>query len=158
LRQSNIAKAIITRNEDGRLEIFAIRKDSYLVHAWQLCAGCDWGPFYSMGWGVVPQTLAAAQNADGHLELVVRNGYGVLIHNWQLCPNCAWAGWYSMGSIGRGQVTLGSNADGRLEIFTVSPTVSHQWQDVPNGNWSAWYGMAPGGDPFSTISAGRTSN
>lgn len=156
-RQANIAKATIARNADGRLEIFAIRNDGYLIHSWQECAGCDWTGWFPMAWAVSPQTLAVAPNADGRLELVVRNGYGMLVHSWQLCPNCGWSGWYSMGAAGRGQVALAANADGRLELFTVSPSVSHAWQEAPNGNWSAWYGLAPGGDFASTIAATRTA-
>ena len=57
-------------------------------------------------------------------------------------PNGGWSGWYGLGGWAS-QITVGSNADGRLELFGIGSNgaVYHDWQVVPNGGWSGWYGL-----------------
>ena len=49
-----------------------------------------------------------------------------------------------------GQLVVGQNADGRLEIFRVAPDgeLQHRWQKASDGEWSSWAGLggslAPG--------------
>src|ERR1035441_6641256 len=49
-----------------------------------------------------------------------------------------------------GQLVVGHNTDGRLEIFRVAPDgeLRHRWQKASNGEWSSWSGLggslAPG--------------
>lgn len=158
LRQTGVRRAAIDRNSDGRLEVFAIRNDGYLIHSWQTCAGCGWSGWYSMGNGFTGAALDTAHNADGRMELVSRNGYGVIVHTWQTCPICGWTGWYSMGIAGTGSVTIGENADGRMEMFAINPNVIHAWQDAPNGGWSWWYGLADAGETSAGISTSRAKD
>ncbi len=42
-----------------------------------------------------------------------------------------------------GQVAIGQNADGRLEVFRVSGDgeLQHCWQKEPSGEWSPWWGL-----------------
>lgn len=158
LRQSGIRRATIARNSDGRLEVFAVRSDGHLVHSWQTCSGCIWSGWFSMGNGFAGQALDTSHNEDGRLELVARNGYGVIVHTWQVCPVCGWTGWYSMGIAGGGAVTIGRNADGRMEMFAVNTAVIHAWQTVPNGGWSLWFALGGEADRTSNISVGGTSD
>jgi hypothetical protein len=45
------------------------------------------------------------------------------------------------------KITVGKNADGRLEIFAlcINDAVYHRWQITPNGNWSEWASLDGGG-------------
>jgi hypothetical protein len=138
----------LTRNTDGRLEAFAIRRDGVLMHSWQTCAGCGWSDWEQLGGGYPGTALAAAPNADGHLEVVTRQADGWLVHTWQACAGCGFIGWwYALAPPGQGPIAMAANHDGRLEVFGTSGNqLSHTWQDAPNGNWSGWFGLQPASD------------
>jgi len=59
-------------------------------------------------------------------------------HNWQTAANgTTWSGWVAMGGGILTRVTVGQNADGRLEIFTINQDRApfHMWQT--STGWSA---------------------
>jgi hypothetical protein len=60
-------------------------------------------------------------------------------------PEGAWdANWFRLGgATGLRQIVVGSNADGRLEIFGIdgNPGVWHAWQNTANGDWHDWAPM-----------------
>jgi hypothetical protein len=70
----------------------------------------------------------------------VKGTDNAVYHKWQTSPNNGWiADWYSLG----GEITLnpaiGSNADGRLELFVIANrdhALWHKWQTAPNNGWS----------------------
>jgi hypothetical protein len=70
------------------------------------------------------------------------NGDSIAIRE-QSAPSAGWAGWNgSFGGPASG-VTVGENADGRMEVFALVPggsSISHIWQTAPDGGWSAWNG------------------
>jgi hypothetical protein len=45
-----------------------------------------------------------------------------------------------------GLITVGTNADGRLELFLRRPdnTMWHKWQGSPGGGWSGWHSLGVG--------------
>ena len=55
-----------------------------------------------------------------------------------LCPSLASAG--PVAAEWRGNLAVGQNVDGRLELFKTNAkgTVLHRWQQVANGEWSPW--------------------
>jgi hypothetical protein len=81
-------------NEDGRLEVFAIRNGGELLHMWQLTAGGAWSGFASLGTGFAGG-ISAATNLDGRLELLSFRG-GKPYHAWQLSPGGGWSGWAAL--------------------------------------------------------------
>jgi hypothetical protein len=81
-----------------------------------------------------------------------------LWQKWQVAPSNGWSGWKTLGkpfveggSGLSGQFTVGSNQDGRQEVFAVENEFSevyHNWQTAPNGGWSGWemlHKIFPGG-------------
>jgi len=58
---------------------------------------------------------------------------------WQTAPSNDWSGWASLdGWVG--QISVGQNADGQLEIFARGSdgALSHNRQTAPNNGWSGW--------------------
>ena len=129
----------IGRNADGRLEVFAEAPGAAgpeLAHIWQDPASATgWSSWASLG-SPPPQFLGSPRvgaNADGRLEAFVRVGLmstGALWHIWQVAPNDDWNGWDNLGGgIGPHFLRLLQNADGRLEVFTISTIgqLAHIW-------------------------------
>src|SRR5205814_3925263 len=91
-------------------------------------------------------------NADGHLELFTFGNDGALWHSWQLDPGGEWSLWASLAHppnipLG-GDPVVGTNADGRLEVFSFDPQggLWHIWQSSSEAGWSQWTSM---GNPFA---------
>ncbi len=60
----------------------------------------------------------------------------------QNSPNSGFGPWQTLGdAVGLGQIAMGHNADGRLEVFALDATegsVWHIWQIIPNGAFGSW--------------------
>ncbi len=130
----------------------------------QTAPNAGWGSWSSIG--KPADTLSfpnLGTNADGRLELfAVGAGQGVW-HTWQSAPNSgSWSSWSNLGwpsaSARVGDVAVGANADGRLELFgsDQSGDVWHIWQNTPNGGWSSWASL--GGEPFDAPLVGRNQD
>ena len=67
----------------------------------------------------------------------VRYGDG-LYHIYQTAPNGGWNGWDALGGDPDSVVAVGTNADGRLEIFAEARATEgprelwHRWQVAPS--------------------------
>jgi hypothetical protein len=94
----------------------------------------------------------AQHNLDGRLE-VFALGRGAIFNISQVVPNGGWRdGWRSKDrpspQIGLRAHIVGTNADGRQEIFAVGDDRSlwQKWQLAPNDGWSEWssLGSPPG--------------
>jgi hypothetical protein len=83
-------------------------------------------------------------------------------HRWQGGPDNGWngGGWQSLGGAISTRVSVGSNADGRLEVFAraADGAVYHRWQGGPDNGWNdgGWHPL--GGSINSDISVGRNSD
>ncbi len=139
----------VDENADGRLEVFTIA-DGALWHIWQTTAGGNWyNTWFSSGKpsGMDLQpSPALVRNADGRLEVFAAGTDGALWHIWQTAPNGTWSSWASLGTPSNVQFlsgyTVGKNADGRLEVFTVGSdgALWHIWQTTAGGNWyNTWF-------------------
>jgi hypothetical protein len=77
-----------------------------------------------------------------HIPIGLHSANGSLWHTVQPTPSDAFGNWQMIGTAHNfGKVVVGSNADGRLEAFTVDATVGRVWhavQDVPNGSFGDW--------------------
>jgi hypothetical protein len=107
--------------------------------------------------------LAIGCNMDGRLEIFAQGADGVqfegsIWHTWQTVAGDpeSWTGvWVNRGRppgvVSFRGLAVGSNLDGRLEVFATSidGTIWHTWQTAPNGGWpppGAWSvrGQMPG--------------
>jgi C1A family cysteine protease len=70
----------------------------------------------------------------------------------------AWSGWASERGVLNSQITVGSNADGRLEVFVrgTDNALWHKWQVAPNSGWSGW--ASEGGVLTSGVATGRNKD
>jgi GR25 family glycosyltransferase involved in LPS biosynthesis len=99
----------------------------------------------------------ALRNHDGSLE-VFANGLGEIFNTSQTAPNGPWKdGWLSKGrpsaNVGVKSHVVGSNADGRQEIFGIGDdnALWQKWQVSPNDDWSEWKTLGrPAGDTSIT--------
>jgi RHS repeat-associated protein len=137
--------AVVARNADGRLEVFARGTDSALWHNWQTTPGDGWAGWASLAPGsAITSDPAVGINADGRLEVFARGTDGALWHNWQqpAAAGGGWSGWASLapGSAITSDPAVGINADGRLEVFArgTDGTLWHNRQTTPGNGWSGW--------------------
>ena len=160
----------VATNSDGRLEIFAFQNGN-LWHAYQNEQNDAWSGGESLGApaeGIeIYGSIAVGRNQDGELEAFVLGWDGNIHHIRQLGPWAGWSGWGdSLGSPPPGlaigtevlpdipvvvsNLMVGSNEDGRLEIFVQAAdnTFWHKWQTAPNNGWSDWQGLQGSGSAF----------
>jgi hypothetical protein len=158
-----------TQNSDGRLEIFADRQDGSAWHRWQhsTVGEADWSGWHPFGLpdGQLLGPLAMGSDPEGHLvafaPAVVPDGEPAMWHRWQLStPGGGWSAWTSLGSPpgdrAPGEAVLGTNADGRLEVFTVASdgAVWHRWQQRagdPESWEQPWHKLGAQGGGFSEM-------
>jgi hypothetical protein len=141
---------VVTRNEDGRLELFMRGNDEGLWHCWQREAGSRpwalWSPLGSPSDQVkLSGPPMVARNRDGRLEVFAKASDGAIWHRWQQAAGAGpWAAWSSLGTIeGSGELSVGvgAHADGQLALFAVRTDSGHiqeRHQTAPNNGWSAW--------------------
>ena len=137
--------AEVGRNGDGRLEVFAFAGDLAVWHIWQQAAG-GWSGWHSLGTpsGLAPFALAVGETSDGRLAVFsVVLGGGLWRRQHASAPGTGWDAWEDLGMPTGAPLTgvsVGRNADGRLEVFSVSDVhdVWHRWETTPGGAWGGW--------------------
>ena len=78
-------------NDDGRIEVFAMRNGGDILHTWQLKANGRWSGLTPLGRGF-SGGIATERNRDGRLEILAfRSGKPYLA--WQLSPGRNWSSW-----------------------------------------------------------------
>ena len=135
---------LVAANADGRLEVFAVSTGpGELEHIWQNTPGGGWSGLEhareSAGWLSGPtERRAECKRSAGVVQRRRRRPVAQL-------ANYPWrglGGWSSLGQpsgVNLSGVAVGSNADGRLEVFaTGDNALWHIWQTTPNGSWSDW--------------------
>ncbi len=144
---------VVVSNTDGRLEVFCRDNTNTLKHIWQTVPNNTnnlWSGWASMG--VITGDPAVARNQNGSLE-VFANINGYLAHIWQTTPVSTspntWSNWATFSIPILGSPAIGTNLDGRLEVFfrgqstqipgaqTPASQVMHIWQTAVNNGWSA---------------------
>ncbi|WP_424640992.1 hypothetical protein [Embleya sp. AB8] len=133
----------VANNADGRLEVFARRRDTGEIVSRFQGVGGGWG------WGTLGSPNAIGKpdfdslrvsspvvvpNGDGRLQVFVRNRGGGISTRWQARPNGEWNGWADMGGSDiQGPPEAVRTNSGRIELF--APTrgnVLHWYQPAPN--------------------------
>jgi hypothetical protein len=131
-----------------------------------------WNGWSWLGGPVIGGRPVAGRNVDGRLEVFghASGGTGLEVaHAWQTAPGAAWGAWDTLGAppFGNlGDLALGENGDGRLELFVreglmSSGTAWHLWQQVPPATgWGGWdtLGSPPGGLANVVAEVGRNGD
>jgi hypothetical protein len=172
--ESFLGSLAFTENKDGRLEVFAARHDGTAWHRWQRSAGgvADWSPRWApfgLPDGQLLGALAIGRDAQSRLvafaPALVPGDEPAMWHRWQSTPSDGWSAWTSLGSPpgdrGPGEAVLGTNYDGRLEVFTVASdgAVWHRWQQRAGGpeSWEGqpWHNLGAQGGGFREVAVRR---
>jgi hypothetical protein len=145
----SIQSQVVGRNADGRQEIFAIGADNALWQKWQVAPNNGWSEWKTLETPATDTSLSdrftVGRNQDGRQEVFAVGSDGNVWQIWQTAPNDGWSDWRKLGQPRPGirpsdRITVGSNADGRQELFVMGgdDAVWHIWQVAPNVGWSAW--------------------
>jgi hypothetical protein len=108
--------------------------------------------------------FAEAVNQGGWNERfgMQRDNNMLIVHQWELKPNTGqYSDWGQLSGPlqGASDLCVGTNADGRLEVFVTNGAAAyHAWQIKPNGGtgWSTWNII--GGDIAPQSFAGVMNN
>ena len=95
------------------------------------------------GWDVqFPRSAVFVHRYSAAHSYLLTGMQGALWLSSQNGPNGGFGGWQLVGTaVGLGAITIGHNADGRLELFALDATEGsawHNWQVTPNGDWHGW--------------------
>jgi hypothetical protein len=128
------------RNQDGRIEVFALGGDNALYHIWENAPGGDWHPWATLAGHDLKGPIVTAANADGSLQVFVAGTDGNIYSIMQNGPNGGWGAWFMIGGNKVKGYSVSRNLDGRLEMVAVfaDGILYDSWQLKPGGNWSAW--------------------
>lgn len=142
-----IARAVVHRNQDGRLEVFALAGNRLFNVAQTAPNGqfrAEWRDKEQPA-NVSLTAHVIGRNADGRQEIFAVGSDGGIWQKWQLAPNDGWSDWKGLGApqvdvAVTPQFTVGRNQDARQELFVVGDdgNVWQIWQIVANGGWSKW--------------------
>lgn len=145
LGQGGLPAPHITRNADGRLEIFDSGLGGQMWHRWQPAAGTGpWSAWSSLGKSGPGESLmsplAVLRSGDGRLQaftLAMRStSDGLRIdprHVWQVSPNNGWGKWAALGSPSSRTVEwlwATQRHDGRIEAFALSSEDKCLWHNT----------------------------
>lgn len=134
------------KNQDGRIEVFAIANDNTIQHRWQTSAGQGgYSGAATLGgsWTHAPQVFP---DQNGCLQVFAVGSTTNLYTQYQTSPNGGWAsGWANLQGQWGGDPGIGMNSDGRDEIFMVGndPYMYHCWESAPNGAYGGWSTLGP---------------
>lgn len=147
-----VVDVAVTTNQDGRLEVFALKQDRTLSHISKDLLG-QWGDWTTLeGW--IIGTPAVATNANGCLALAVCGGDGVLYYNSQRSAGSPdWVGWTPIDGNGFYGVTLAGNVDGRLSILAVRNDYTLWTTSQINENRGDWFFLALLSNPANSLDA-----
>jgi hypothetical protein len=154
-----IKSHVVGRNADGRQEIFAAADDDAIWQKWQVTPNSGWSEWKTLGTPGkdtrLTERFTVGRNQDGRQELFAIGSDGEVWQIWQTAPNGGWSDWRRLGKppaeIRRSdRITLGSNEDGRQELFVMGrdDALWHIWQVAPNVGWSDWTSLGRARDQF----------
>lgn len=133
----------VGRNQDGRLEVFALSNQFGLVHSYQESPSRGpWSSWAVLGKpsGVSLTAMAVGQDASGILEILGLTTDGTLWHTWQTRPG--WSHWNSLGApagLELQQLVVVQDGTGRLDVFGCANKAMWQIQQTaPSSTWGGW--------------------
>src|SRR5207245_1388493 len=139
-----IRRLCVSRNLDGRQEIFALGDDHGLWQKWQTAPSNGWSEWKSLGRPLgeisLGGSLTVGRNQDGRQEVFAVGGDGNVWQIWQTAPNGAWSNWAKLNHPPPGirpsdRITAGRNRDGRQQLFVMAldDALWNTWQLARNG-------------------------
>jgi hypothetical protein len=154
-----ITSHVVGRNADGRQEVFALGDDHALWQRWQVAPNSGWAEWQTLGRpdgdALLTDQFTAGRNQDGRQEVFAIGSDGSAWQIWQTAPNGGWSAWGELGRPPVGlrrsdRITVGSNEDGRQELFAMGgdDALWHVWQTAPNLGWGAWESLGKPRDAF----------
>jgi hypothetical protein len=147
----------VNRNQDGRLEVFAIGSDGNVWSMPQVSPSDGWSAswaYFGRPPGLSISNLAMGHDQDGRLFFFVLGSDNAIYFRWQSVVNDGWdPNWWSMGhptGVSLYAPAWGRNPpSGRQEVFAIGDdgNLWHRWQVAPNDGWSDWgsLGKPPSG-------------
>lgn len=149
-------------NPDGVLEVFVRGEYGNLWHIRQTSSSpTGWSAWAEIGGEIGDwEKFEARGRTDGGLEVFTTRGDGKVWHIVRSDAG-AWGQWSSLpGGSQFGQIAVGTNQDGRLEVFAREDRgVSkfwHIWQQKPlSASWSDWASL---GDEIRNFDVNRDQN
>src|SRR3954454_22565973 len=150
---------VVGRNADGRQEMFAIGDDNALWQKWQVAPNGGWSDWKTLSTPsrsvFLTEQLTVGRNKDGRQEVYAHGSDGNIWQIPQAAPNGGWSDWRTLGKPAAGirpsdRMTVGSNKDGRQELFVMGGDLAlwHTWQVTPNAGWSDWRSLGRPRDGF----------
>lgn len=139
-KDRDLSEPLVQKNADGHLEVFAPGNGAF-CNRWQEAPNSR--VWRHQGWNEKPKPrpevgltwLEAALNFQNRLEVLAFGDDGALWHAWQVDESPFWSKWESLGSPPAkireaDRLTIGTNQNGRLEVFVVGQdgAVWHIWQ------------------------------
>ena len=145
-------------NKDGRLEVFGRGTDNTLWRSNQTAVNvASWTTPMSMG-GVLSSDPAVGRDNNGFLNVFLVGTGGRFFRLQQGATN--WGTFIEMmGVTATSAPSVGTNADGRLEVYVrrQDNAMAHAWHTTTAATaWSAWGSL--GGVLSAAPSAGRNAN
>jgi surface antigen len=144
------ASVAVSSNADGRMAVFIVGKNGKLYTARQNSPNGGWSGWQSLGgaWSVDVH-IAVGPNANGKLQVfLVGGGNHPLYTAYQTTANSnSWSGWQNLSGAWSesGDVAVGSNANGRLQLFLVSPNdhklYTNRQASANGSSWSGWQSL-----------------
>ena len=87
---------------------------------------------------------------------------GSLYHKWQTTPGgIGWSSYQTLGGGFRGNIEVGANTNGRLEVFVIGidDKLYHKWQTSAGSNtWTAWQSLGGGIKADTSPAVARNSD
>lgn len=136
----------VSRNADGRLQIFARGMDNNIMTASQTAPNAGWSGWTSLGNPNAGQTTAnqvgtpaVAINSNGRMQVFVKNGAGGISARTQAAVNGAtWSAWASLGGTGLQDPVVAATNRNLIEVFASTTAAVKRWrQTTANGTVAA---------------------
>ena len=128
----------MTRNLDGRLQVFYKGADNAVYYFVQTAAGATtWTGPISLG-GAGTSNPVAIANSDGRLEVFLKGTDNGIYHQWQTTPGgSTWSGWVPLGGSAAGDPAVARNTNGKLQaIYRGSDNLLYTFAQTSAGSTS----------------------
>ncbi len=128
----NLSRPAVSRNKDGRLELFATGDDGGIWNVWQLLPNNVWIPFWGnmgkpSGVSFGNHNPVVGTHSDGTMDVFVVGDDYYAWHRQQTAPSNGWGSWQSLYRPFRAnlvlltdQITVGRNKNGLLDLFAIA--------------------------------------
>ncbi len=131
---------VVTRNLDGRLELFGADSSGNVWHCWEKTTASGWSSWQELSGEQLNSQLAVARNLGGELQVFGVDSSGNV---WTISQTSAGGSWGTSWTEIAGEtlkpgIVVGQNQDGRLVLFGVST-------QSPNDVWNIWQQGSAGG-------------